>query len=87
LRRFGPLFSAVCTVSVVVVSGLRRFGFVVFSDLRRFGRLFSAACAVSVVVFSSLRCFGSACAFVVLRRFLWLSPLSPLRTEVTSCDL
>jgi hypothetical protein len=79
--------SAACAVSVVVVSGLHRFGFVVFSGLRRFGRLFSAACAVSVVVFSGLRRFGhcfqqlalfrSCYAFLVLFRFRRLSRSSP----------
>jgi hypothetical protein len=48
LRRFGRLLSAACAVSVVVFSGLTRFGFVVVSGSRRFGPLFSAACAVSV---------------------------------------
>jgi hypothetical protein len=80
LRRFGSLFSAACAVSVVVFSGLHRFG-------RRCQRLapfrslfsavctvsvslFSAACAVSVVCFQRLApfrsLFSAACAVSVI---------------------
>jgi len=51
---FGSLLSAACAVSVLVVSGSRRFG-VCCQRLAPF----------RFVVVSSLRCFGPAYAFLV----------------------
>jgi hypothetical protein len=82
------LFSAACAVSVVVFSGLTRFGFVVFSGLRRFGRcfqrlapfrsLFSAACAVSVLLcFIVLSLVPAALASIPFARLDEVASLTP----------